>query len=86
MTPTTSSPATTHIPVASFNCVGCDCGACASDAAENLESIDGVVHVRLDRSRRAFVVRYQSGSVDEAMLVAAIRSAKLTDLLPRSTP
>jgi copper chaperone CopZ len=85
MSPTTSSPTTASIQVASFNCDGCDCGACASDAADNLAEIDGVVHVRLDRRRRAFVIRYDEGTVDEAHLISVIRSAKLKDLLPRGT-
>lgn len=83
MNPTTSSPTTANIPVASFNCDGCDCGACGSAAADDLFELDGVVHVRLDRLRRAFVIRYDEGTVDEAHLVSVIRSAKLIDLIPR---
>ena len=52
-------PTTTSVPVAAFACPGCDCRMCVSDAAKAIESLDGVVHVRVDRRKRAFVVRHE---------------------------
>lgn len=71
MTPTVS-----HIPVDSFSCVGCDCGSCASDAAAAIASMDGVLHVRVDRRRRSFVIRHDP-AVDATSLHERIEAAKI---------
>ena len=75
MTPTVS-----HIPMSSFNCAGCDCGACLSDAVRAVEAIDGVLHVRVDRSRIRLVVRYDATMADADEFVDRIRTAKLDPL------
>ncbi len=72
MTPTTS-----NIPVMSFNCGGCDCGRCGSDALSSIASLDGVVHVRANRRASTFTIRYDPDLVDESVLVDQIRSARL---------
>ena len=71
MTPTVS-----HIPVDSFSCAGCECGSCASDAAAAIASMDGVVHVRVDRRTRSFVIRHDP-TVDAASLHERIEAAKI---------
>ncbi len=72
MTPTVS-----HIPVSSFNCAGCDCGSCLSDAVKAIQEVDGVLHVRVDRTRTSLVVRYDEGLADARQFVDRIRAAKL---------
>ena len=72
MTPTTS-----NISVVSFNCGGCDCGRCGSEALSTIAVIDGVVHVRANRRTSTFTVRYDPDLVDETVLVDRIRSARL---------
>ena len=73
MTPTTS-----HIQLRSFNCSGCDCGACANDVVTAVQGVEGVVHARLDRRRTGIVVRYDPELVDEATLRSRVGDSKLT--------
>lgn len=72
MTPTVS-----HIPVSSFNCVGCDCGSCLGDAVKAIQKVDGVHHVRVDRTRTSLVVRYDESLADAGEFLDRIRAAKL---------
>jgi cation transport ATPase len=66
--------------VSSFNCAGCDCGACLSDAIRAVEGIDGVLHVRVDRTRTQLVVRYDPTTADAGEFLDQIRGAKLDPL------
>jgi copper chaperone CopZ len=61
------TPITTNLPVASMTCPGCDCRLCAAGAAQSIEQIEGVHHVRVDRFRGAFVVRHDPTVDVEAM-------------------
>lgn len=45
---------------------------CVTDAVSQLERLDGVAHVRLDRRRSCFVVRHETETVDPAALEAVI--------------
>ena len=72
MTPTVS-----HIPVTSLSCAGCDCGSCASDAAAAIASMDGVLHVRVDRRTRSFVIRHDATVADATSLHERIAAAKI---------
>jgi copper chaperone CopZ len=74
------APIAEHIPVASFSCPGCDCGACLSDAVEAVRRIDGVLHVRVDRTRKSLVVRYDEATVGSTEFRDRIRQAKLDPL------
>lgn len=73
-------PIAEHIPVKSFNCPGCDCGACLSDAVKAVSGMDGVLHVRVDRSRKSLVVRYDEAAVGVSEFRERIRQAKLDPL------
>lgn len=68
---------TSHVSVRSFSCDGCDCGACGTDAVRDLIDTPGVMHVRLDRRARAFVVRHDTVGVDVAAIEAIIDDARL---------
>jgi copper chaperone CopZ len=73
-------PTAEHIPVSSFNCPGCDCGSCLSDAVKAVSGLDGVLHVRVDRTRTSLVVRYDETTVGSAEFRKRIRKAKLDPL------
>lgn len=76
MSPTPSTVTTSHIAVASLFCKGCDCGLCVSDVLTMLDETAGVVHVRVDRRRRAFVVRHDA-DVEPGILASAVSRSKL---------
>jgi hypothetical protein len=67
-----------EVPVTSFSCEGCDCGACGTDAVRDLMATTGVVHVRLDRARRTFVVRHVAAAVDARAIERVIEFARLS--------
>jgi len=76
MSPTPSNVTTSHISVASLTCEGCDCGLCVSDVMTMLDETTGVVHVRVDRRQRAFVVRHETG-LEAGILASVVAGSKL---------
>ena len=76
MSPTPSTVTTSHISVASLSCEGCDCGLCVSDVMAMLDETAGVMHVRVDRRQRAFVVRHEA-DVDAGLLTSVVSGSKL---------
>ena len=74
------SPTVSHIPVSSFNCAGCDCGQCLGQAVSAIEQVEGVMHVRVDRTRTQLVIRYDASTADAATFLESIRAAKLNPL------
>ena len=71
------SPATTQVSLRALTCPGCDCRMCLSEATRCIESLDGVVHVRLDRRRQAFVVRHDPDLIDESSIRSCVSSTGL---------
>lgn len=71
------NPTTSHISIRSFNCSGCDCGSCASEAVTTIQALPGVVHARLDRRNAGLVVRFDPELIDEAVLRSSICDCRL---------
>ncbi len=75
--PCAMTPTVSHIPVRSFTSAGCDCSTCMSDAVASMESVAGVISVRLDRLRTAFIVRYDPSVASESDLVGCVEASRL---------
>ncbi|MGI9529079.1 MAG: hypothetical protein ACR2NG_05160 [Acidimicrobiia bacterium] len=50
---------------------------CLSEAVRCIESLDGVVHVRLDRRGQAFVVRHDPTLADETSIRSCVSATGL---------
>lgn len=71
------SPTTTRVALNALTCPGCECRMCISEATRCIESLDGVVHVRLDRRRQALVVRHDADLTDESSIRSCVSSTGL---------
>ena len=71
------SPTTTQVPLRGLTCPGCDCRMCVTEAARSIESLDGVIHVRVDRRRVAFIVRHDPSLADEAAIRSCVSATGL---------
>lgn len=71
------SPTTTRVSLSALTCPGCECRMCISEAARCIESLDGVVHVRLDRRNQAFVVRHDPDLIDVSSIRSCVSSTGL---------
>jgi copper chaperone CopZ len=50
---------------------------CVSEAARSIEALDGVMFVRIDRRRQAFVVRHDPSLADETSILSCVSSTGL---------
>ena len=71
------SPTTTQVALRGLTCPGCDCRMCITEAAHRISSMDGVVHVRVDHRRPAFVVRHDPTLVDETDIASCVSATGL---------
>lgn len=71
------SPTTTNVALSALTCPGCDCRMCLTEAVRCIESLEGVVHVRLDRRGQAFVVRHDPALADETSIRSCVSATGL---------
>ena len=68
---------TTRIAIDALSCGDCDCGACLTSAVAALNAFDDVAHVRFDRRKLEFIVRYEESITDTVALHEAVKSCGL---------
>ncbi|MCL1599415.1 MAG: hypothetical protein M3094_09540 [Actinomycetia bacterium] len=66
-----------RIPVTRLTCVGCDCGACVTEAVAKIGMRSGVLYVGIDRFLPGFVVRFDDDLEDLDTIRSLIAEARI---------
>ena len=66
-----------RIPVTHLTCIGCDCGACVTEAVAKIGACSGVLYVGIDRCLPGFVVRFDDDIEDLDTIRTMIADARI---------